>query len=52
MNRSHNDRPGSGGQGERAPEILDGELITEAEYARRKGLNFLPILAVAGMIRE
>ncbi|HEX6404757.1 MAG TPA: hypothetical protein VF003_16610 [Pseudonocardiaceae bacterium] len=33
-----------------APMIMDGELITDAEYARLKGWNLLPILAVAGMI--
>jgi S-DNA-T family DNA segregation ATPase FtsK/SpoIIIE len=35
-----------------APEVLDGELITEAEYARRRGLHRLPVLAIATAIRE
>ncbi len=34
-----------------APEVLDGELITDAAYARRRGLHRLPVLAVA-VIRE
>ncbi|MGH3695876.1 MAG: hypothetical protein ACRDRX_18115 [Pseudonocardiaceae bacterium] len=34
---------------ERAPEILDGELITEACYAWRNGLRRLPVLAVAAI---
>src|ERR1044072_4758612 len=46
----HNNRSGSGGQMEPAPEILDGELITDAEYAWLKGWNLLPILAVARVI--
>ncbi|MGH3834336.1 MAG: hypothetical protein ACRDSF_01330, partial [Pseudonocardiaceae bacterium] len=41
-----------GSQLQRAPEVLDGELITEAEYARRRGLHSLPVLAVAAAIRE
>jgi S-DNA-T family DNA segregation ATPase FtsK/SpoIIIE len=44
--------PVSGSQVERAPEVLDGELITEAEYARRTGRRHLPVLAVAAAIRE
>src|SRR4051794_18295111 len=51
MNRPNYNGPRSGGQVERAPEILDGELIAEAEYARRTGSNRLPMLAVAGVIR-
>jgi S-DNA-T family DNA segregation ATPase FtsK/SpoIIIE len=35
-----------------APEVLDGELITDAEYARRRGLHFLPVFAVLAAIRE
>ncbi len=35
-----------------APEVLDGELITEAEYTRRRGLHCLPVLAVVAVIRE
>ncbi len=44
--------PASAGPVQRAPEILDGELITEAQYAQRKGMHRLPILAVAVAIRE
>ncbi len=44
--------PVSAAQVQRAPEVLDGELITEAEYAWRKGRHLLPILAVAAAIRE
>src|SRR2546423_2307129 len=51
MTRSHHARRVPGAQVEPAPEILDGELITEADYARLKGWNLLPILAVAGVIR-
>jgi S-DNA-T family DNA segregation ATPase FtsK/SpoIIIE len=51
MNFSQEAGPVSAAQVERAPEILDGELITEAEYAQRKGLHRLPVLAVAA-IRE
>src|SRR2546423_7065775 len=51
MTRSHHARRVPGAQVEPAPEILDGELITEADYARLKGWNLLPILAVAGGIR-
>ncbi|HEX6402758.1 MAG TPA: hypothetical protein VF003_06315 [Pseudonocardiaceae bacterium] len=50
MTRTHNNQPGSGEQVEPAPEILDGELITDAEYARLKGWNLLPALAVMGVI--
>ena len=35
-----------------APEVLDGELITDAEYARRRGLHRLPVFAVLAAIRE
>jgi S-DNA-T family DNA segregation ATPase FtsK/SpoIIIE len=42
----------SGSQVERAAEVLDGELITDAEYARRRGLYRLPALAVAAVFRE
>ena len=35
-----------------APEVLDGELITDAEYARHRGLHRLPVLAIAAAIRE
>jgi DNA segregation ATPase FtsK/SpoIIIE, S-DNA-T family len=41
-----------GSQVERAPEVLDGELITETEYVRRRGRHCLPVLAVAAAIRE
>jgi DNA segregation ATPase FtsK/SpoIIIE, S-DNA-T family len=44
--------PVPGSQVEQAPEVLEGELITEAEYARRRGLHRLPLLAVAAVIRE
>jgi S-DNA-T family DNA segregation ATPase FtsK/SpoIIIE len=37
---------------EPALEVLDGELITEAEYARRRGLHRLPVLAMVAAIRE
>ncbi|MCA1835860.1 MAG: hypothetical protein LC721_05860, partial [Actinobacteria bacterium] len=47
MTRSHHDRPVPGAQVEPAPEIFDGELITEAEYVRRNGWD---VLAVTGMI--
>ena len=50
MNPPHHNGPPSGGQVERAPKILDGELIAEANYARRTGSNRLPMLAVAGVI--
>jgi S-DNA-T family DNA segregation ATPase FtsK/SpoIIIE len=52
MNSSQEAGPVSAAQVERAPEVLDGELITEAEYAQRKGLHRLPVLAVAAAIRE
>ncbi|MGH3837268.1 MAG: hypothetical protein ACRDSF_16440, partial [Pseudonocardiaceae bacterium] len=29
-----------------APEVLDGELITDAEYARRRGPNRLPVAVI------
>ena len=35
-----------------APEVLDGELITDAEYARRRGPHRLPLLAIAAAIRK
>jgi S-DNA-T family DNA segregation ATPase FtsK/SpoIIIE len=35
-----------------APEVLDGELITDAEYARRRGPHRLPVLAIAAAIRK
>jgi DNA segregation ATPase FtsK/SpoIIIE, S-DNA-T family len=35
-----------------APEVLDGELITDVEYACRRGLHHLPVLAMAAAIRE
>lgn len=46
----HNNRSGSGGPVEPAPEILDREPISDAEYARLKGWNLLPIVAVVGVI--
>ena len=52
MNRSQEGGPVSAAQVENAPEVLDGELITEAEYAQRKGRHRLPVLAVAAAIRE
>jgi S-DNA-T family DNA segregation ATPase FtsK/SpoIIIE len=52
MNRPHHNGRGSAGQVERVPEIFNGELISDAEYARLKGWNLLPILAVAGMLRR
>jgi S-DNA-T family DNA segregation ATPase FtsK/SpoIIIE len=52
MNSSQEAGPVSAAQVERAPEILDGELITEAEYAQRTGLYRLPVLAVVAAIRE
>jgi S-DNA-T family DNA segregation ATPase FtsK/SpoIIIE len=39
-------------QVEPALEVLDGELITEAEYARRRSLHRLPMLAMVAVIRE
>jgi DNA segregation ATPase FtsK/SpoIIIE, S-DNA-T family len=42
-------RPQHEGQLERAPEVLDGELITEAQYARHGGLYRAPILAVVAI---
>jgi hypothetical protein len=51
MNRPHHNGRALGGQVERVPEIFDGELISDAEYARLKGWNLLPILAVAGVLR-
>jgi S-DNA-T family DNA segregation ATPase FtsK/SpoIIIE len=44
------DRPGSSVIP--APEVLDGELITDAEYARRRGPHRLPVLAIAAAIRK
>ncbi|MGH3888187.1 MAG: hypothetical protein ACRDSZ_16755 [Pseudonocardiaceae bacterium] len=35
-----------------ASEVLDGELITDAEYARRSGPHRLPMVAVAAVIWE
>jgi S-DNA-T family DNA segregation ATPase FtsK/SpoIIIE len=35
-----------------APEVLDGELITDTEYAHRRGLHRLPVLAVMAVICE
>jgi len=52
MTRSHHDRPVPDAQVEPAPEIFDGELITEAEYLRRKRWDVLPALAVARVIGE
>ena len=52
MTRSHHDRPVPDAQVEPAPEIFDGELITEAEYLRRKRWDVLPVLAVARVIGE
>ncbi|MGH3901542.1 MAG: hypothetical protein ACRDTA_25470 [Pseudonocardiaceae bacterium] len=49
MNPSQEAGPVSAAQVERAPEVLDGELITEAEYAQRRSL---PLLAVMAAIRE
>jgi len=51
MNPPHHNGPGSGGQVERAPEIFEGELISDTDYARLKGWNLLPLLAGAGVIR-
>jgi DNA segregation ATPase FtsK/SpoIIIE, S-DNA-T family len=39
----------SGSQVERAADVLDGELITDVEYALHKGL---PVLAIAAIFRE
>ncbi|HYZ38079.1 MAG TPA: hypothetical protein VE673_15375, partial [Pseudonocardiaceae bacterium] len=56
MTRSPHARRVPAAQVEPVPEILDGELIIEADYARLKGWNLLPILlpilAVAGVIRR
>ena len=41
-----------GSQVERVAEVLDGELITDAEYALRKGLHRLPALAMAVIFRQ
>ncbi|MDQ4009394.1 MAG: hypothetical protein M3228_01520 [Actinomycetota bacterium] len=42
-----------GSQVERAAaDVLDGELITDSEYARRRGLHRLPALARAAVFRE
>ncbi|MDQ2882104.1 MAG: hypothetical protein M3Y48_13000, partial [Actinomycetota bacterium] len=49
MNPTKEGGPVSAAQVERAPEVLEGELITEAEYAQRKAL---PILAMVRVIRE
>ncbi|MBV8994077.1 MAG: hypothetical protein JO287_10355, partial [Pseudonocardiales bacterium] len=50
MTRSKHNWPGSGGQVKPAPEILDGELIIDAEYARLKGWNLLPARAMMRVI--
>jgi S-DNA-T family DNA segregation ATPase FtsK/SpoIIIE len=52
MNSSQEAGPVSAAQVECAPEVLDGELITEAEYVQRKGLHRLSVLGVAAAIRE
>jgi S-DNA-T family DNA segregation ATPase FtsK/SpoIIIE len=44
------DRPGSAVIP--APEVFDGELITDAEYARHRGLHRLAVLAIAAATRE
>ncbi len=49
MNPTQDTGPVSGAQVQRAPEVLEGELITEVEYAQRWSL---PILAVVATIRE
>ena len=41
-----------GSQVERAADVLDGELITDAEYASRRGLHRLPALAMVAVLRE
>jgi S-DNA-T family DNA segregation ATPase FtsK/SpoIIIE len=46
------DAPSPGSSVIPAPEVLDGELITEAEYARRRGRHRLPVLAMAAAIRD
>ena len=46
------DTPRAGSSVIPAPEVLDGELITDTEYARRRGLHRLPVLAMAAAIRE
>lgn len=43
--------PAAPAQVQPAAEVLDGELITDAEYARRRGLHYLPVLAVVAVIR-
>ncbi|MFZ0121082.1 MAG: hypothetical protein WAL99_16895 [Pseudonocardiaceae bacterium] len=52
MNPSQEAGPVSAAQVECTPEVLDGELITEAEYTQHKGRHRLPVLAVAAAIRE
>ncbi|HKR51653.1 MAG TPA: hypothetical protein VJT72_19135, partial [Pseudonocardiaceae bacterium] len=53
MNRTQQQEPRSAAstvsvaQREQTPEVLDGELITEAQYARRNELHRLPILTAA-----
>jgi S-DNA-T family DNA segregation ATPase FtsK/SpoIIIE len=47
-----NDAPRPGLSVIPAPEVLDGELITDAEYACRRGLHHLPVLTMAAAIRE
>lgn len=42
----------AGGVMEPAPDVLDGELITDEEYARRRGHPRLPVLAVVAVVRE
>ncbi|MGB8256013.1 MAG: hypothetical protein WCE71_11645, partial [Pseudonocardiaceae bacterium] len=41
-----------GSQLEQAAEVLDGELITDAQYARRRSVYRRPVLAIATGIRE
>jgi S-DNA-T family DNA segregation ATPase FtsK/SpoIIIE len=42
----------SGSQLEQAADVLDGELITDAEYALRRGLHRLPVLTMVAVLRE
>ncbi len=42
----------AGSQLEQAADVLDGELIIDAEYARRRSVYRLPVLAIAAGIRE
>jgi S-DNA-T family DNA segregation ATPase FtsK/SpoIIIE len=41
-----------GSQLDQAAYVLDGELITDAEYARRRSVYRLPVLSIAAGIRE